>query len=728
MHGCVDICNTSGKMLYCALVLQTKGYQMLKTDYDYLVKVLLMGDREAKSSVIRQFRQIDRTKFKVWDMAGQERFQTITSAYCRGVNFMLYCRSPQSGADILMLRDVSKHINSNVKILILDGKNDSSYIPLSDDEQVFINETKNVEIINYEDYQQQLPDLLHESFHESLRNVTKPVERLTTDELSIKIKLAETNDEKITLLRELYKRKTTAEHFKKIKQAKTSDQESINILRDLYRRMDTDPLAIEYFAVLTKQGFVERLVPELIDGLPSEKRLERHATYLMRRRQHVQAWATQLFKQAAQQNSSPMAVMYYAGQLSINHQVDPSLVGTTYIKAAISFFSQANINEHDIDKAFECIRRAQSYNVTIEPALIAAKSNPNPLAHAMADYYQLLFIEMNEENFTNTVEYLSSHYPQKFANTFMIHKELIGSTNKMKIIKNLFRNAERLEPGMAKQLAFVQANLSEKKDANVSDYTEPPSSEEVPSAPALIDEDSVLANLSRGMMAANDFNEDSAHEYFNKVLDEIQGVDLQLAEITAVLDKLHSREHIGMQVFSQLCAERFGKAYSLDNQLPPAYEEIHFKEPDHGAAQVYSEYPLIMPEASAPVFEEDAQIVSPGTDSETLNNLSDDAVPVYTAQKLRMPQAPAQVSEEEAQISPLDTDAEVAIKQPKDTAANVESKAPPTVNSEAEPSPPQWPVVPSHMLIANNPVRYFYSSDEEGVDEDLKGAPTQVYA
>lgn len=80
----------------------------LNLDYDYLVKIIVVGDSTVgKSSLLFRFcddsyhdqlfptigvdfriRNISlkdaRVKLHIWDTAGQERFKTITSSYYRG--------------------------------------------------------------------------------------------------------------------------------------------------------------------------------------------------------------------------------------------------------------------------------------------------------------------------------------------------------------------------------------------------------------------------------------------------------------------------------------------------------------------------------------------------------------------------------------------------------------------------------------------------------------------
>ena len=87
----------------------------MQTDYDYLFKILIIGDSSVgKSSMLMRFadgvytdayistigvdfkiRTIDyegkTCKLQIWDTAGQERFRTITTSYYRGAHAIIIC-------------------------------------------------------------------------------------------------------------------------------------------------------------------------------------------------------------------------------------------------------------------------------------------------------------------------------------------------------------------------------------------------------------------------------------------------------------------------------------------------------------------------------------------------------------------------------------------------------------------------------------------------------------
>ncbi|TKW17619.1 hypothetical protein SEVIR_5G379900v4 [Setaria viridis] len=108
-----------------------------RADYDYLIKLLLIGDSGVgKSCLLLRFsdgsfttsfittigidfkiRTIEldgkRVKLQIWDTAGQERFRTITTAYYRGA------------MDIRnWIRNIEQHASDNVNKILVGNKAD----------------------------------------------------------------------------------------------------------------------------------------------------------------------------------------------------------------------------------------------------------------------------------------------------------------------------------------------------------------------------------------------------------------------------------------------------------------------------------------------------------------------------------------------------------------------------------------------------------------------------
>jgi len=131
----------------------------MKRDYDYLFKLVLIGDSGVgKSCLLLRFADdnftdsyistigvdfrfrtvtIDKktVKLQIWDTAGQERFRTITSAYYRGADgiIMVYDVTSQESFDHVeeWLSEVDRYANENTSKLLIGNKAD-----LVDEKQV----------------------------------------------------------------------------------------------------------------------------------------------------------------------------------------------------------------------------------------------------------------------------------------------------------------------------------------------------------------------------------------------------------------------------------------------------------------------------------------------------------------------------------------------------------------------------------------------------------------
>jgi Ras-related protein Rab-8A len=121
-------------------------------NYDYLVKLLLIGDSGVgKSCLLLRFsddsfttsfittigidfkiRTIEqegkRLKLQIWDTAGQERFRTITTAYYRGAMGILLVydvTDEQSFNNIRnWMRQIQQHASDNVNKVLIGNKCD----------------------------------------------------------------------------------------------------------------------------------------------------------------------------------------------------------------------------------------------------------------------------------------------------------------------------------------------------------------------------------------------------------------------------------------------------------------------------------------------------------------------------------------------------------------------------------------------------------------------------
>ncbi|CDP15292.1 unnamed protein product [Coffea canephora] len=120
-----------------------------RADYDYLVKLLLIGDsgncillRFCEDSFTTSFistigidlkiRTIEldgkRIKLQIWDTAGQERFRTITTAYYRGAMgiLLVYDVTDESSFNNIRnwIRNIEQHASDSVNTILVGNKAD----------------------------------------------------------------------------------------------------------------------------------------------------------------------------------------------------------------------------------------------------------------------------------------------------------------------------------------------------------------------------------------------------------------------------------------------------------------------------------------------------------------------------------------------------------------------------------------------------------------------------
>lgn len=125
---------------------------MAKKSYDYLFKLLLIGDSGVgKTCILFRFSddafnttfistigidfkiktielQGKKIKLQIWDTAGQERFHTITTSYYRGAMgiMLVYDITQEKTFDNISkwLRNIEEHANEDVEKMILGNKCD----------------------------------------------------------------------------------------------------------------------------------------------------------------------------------------------------------------------------------------------------------------------------------------------------------------------------------------------------------------------------------------------------------------------------------------------------------------------------------------------------------------------------------------------------------------------------------------------------------------------------
>lgn len=128
----------------------------MNPEYDYLFKLLLIGDSgvgktslllrfirnefnlESKSTIGVEFAtrsiQVDgkTIKAQVWDTAGQEKYRTITSAYCRGAvgALLVYDISKQQTYENVerWLKELRDHADPDIVIMLVGNKSDLRHL------------------------------------------------------------------------------------------------------------------------------------------------------------------------------------------------------------------------------------------------------------------------------------------------------------------------------------------------------------------------------------------------------------------------------------------------------------------------------------------------------------------------------------------------------------------------------------------------------------------------
>ncbi|CAA7408645.1 unnamed protein product [Spirodela intermedia] len=176
-------------------------------DYDYLFKVVLIGDSGVgKSNLLSRFTRNEFSletkstigvefatrsvnvdgkiiKAQIWDTAGQERYRAITSAYYRGAvgALVVYDVSRHVTFENVerWLRELRDHTESNIVVMLVGNKSDLRHLravsveeakSFAERERTFFMETSALEALNVE-----------ASFTEVLSQVYRVVSKKTLD-------------------------------------------------------------------------------------------------------------------------------------------------------------------------------------------------------------------------------------------------------------------------------------------------------------------------------------------------------------------------------------------------------------------------------------------------------------------------------------------------------------------------------------------------------------------
>ncbi|KAL8242636.1 hypothetical protein R6Q59_012938 [Mikania micrantha] len=168
-------------------------------DYDYLFKVVLIGDSgvgksnllsrftrnefslESKSTIgvefaTRSIRVDDNViKAQIWDTAGQERYRAITSAYYRGAvgALLVYDTTRHVTFENVgrWLKELRDHSDSNIVIMLVGNKSDLRHLravatedakTFAEKEKTYFMETSALESLNVDDaFTQVLSQIYH---------------------------------------------------------------------------------------------------------------------------------------------------------------------------------------------------------------------------------------------------------------------------------------------------------------------------------------------------------------------------------------------------------------------------------------------------------------------------------------------------------------------------------------------------------------------------------------
>jgi len=197
----------------------SRGMHKPDDDYDYLFKVVLIGDSgvgksnllsrftrnefclESKSTIGVEFAtrsiKVDgkTIKAQIWDTAGQERYRAITSAYYRGAvgALLVYDITKQVTMENVerWLKELRDHADSNIVIMLVGNKSDLRHLRSvqTDDAQAFCEkenlsfiETSALESTNVEEaFKKILTEIYHIVSKKSLASEESGGVGLTTD-------------------------------------------------------------------------------------------------------------------------------------------------------------------------------------------------------------------------------------------------------------------------------------------------------------------------------------------------------------------------------------------------------------------------------------------------------------------------------------------------------------------------------------------------------------------